>query len=455
MISVEMQKQKQQLDASRREDRQRWSDLYHLWYGRHGIVMSDFFARHYGSANDSGDLVQRHTRLLRWAAVNTAPSSTWEPEVSGPQEAVDVVTSSVKAIQTTLAISELAGMLWLELRTKKGKPYLRATWGHSFNADLPYIVDPASPESLADCLEINIDTPTGTISYRRSVSGGPVTAYMDGAPVPGYPVLPIMPVLGIYRDGEVDAPLPGMDDTWLSSQKGLTESVTDAAFHARTLPGFTYVEGLTKDDLQAGEIVIGPNKVVPVPDGARIGRQNPPSGAIREMLSTSIDTVRLTAVLANLPPDLVEQMGRSETGAARTVDMGALYRTETRDWSRAVKVYRQIQGFLVVLLPAFGVPVDGLAIMLPKPIQPETGDPLHIEQARELRRKNGVTSIIDELARFYGFGREEAIEKYRQIVADNEAYPWEVPNGNQSEAPAAPKDADVDGSDSGEGDPMG
>jgi len=414
------------------QDKGKWEELRHLWYGRHQVVMDSFYAKNWPNSWKQGTITPVYAHVLRWGAKWLAPSTTWPWSCSAQDDGVAAILRSwVPALRTARAIQRLAGQAWVHLALREGLPIVDMVWGDM----LDVTVNARFPNHIQSCKSIRLSLASGYVEYSRTADGL-VEAVLWPDPQIGGPAeviryaggLPEYPLIGWYRD-DIDHVMPGLSQVWLQHQKTVNEQLTDIEHTRRYLPGQDIIKTDAREALECQELPRGQDKIIRLnqdEDYQRIAS----TGTQSESLNSVKTYLKLMALLEGLPPDIIDIESYAQTGAAKAIDAAP-------SWDIVMQDYKQTQEQVDALVLQFAPYLEywayntaGMKIELPKPRPPAIGDPLHREQAADARWARGVESPLDQiLVEHPDWSEEQAEEYWRRNMQLRE----EV-NGNSSSA---------------------
>jgi hypothetical protein len=430
-------------------DRERWADLRDLWYGRSAVVMERWFARWWPDAWQNGAIVPVYAHILQWGARWLAPCTTEAWRFEGDPRTVAVVSKWERTLKTARAIQRMANFACLHWAVRRGVPCIDMVWGDQIAVE----EDSRFPSDLQSAVSIDLSIAAGVVRYYRE-RGVVVADYVpsDGSlPTrePGAGGMSLYPMWAWYHLDH-DHVVPGLDNVWLQHAVVVNEALTDADHTRRNLPG---QDVLTSDmkDLRDGDRPMprGSDKVLTLTSGETYQRFNAPQ-AMSEALAAIKTYLKIQALLEGLPPDVIDVESYAQTGAAKAIDAAPAWDIRVSDYETTQPQLDQFCLELGPFLEQSGYSAD-VRIILPEPRMPAIGDPLHREQAAQLRAESGRESYVEQIAAERQIPAQEARAVWLQNLADQRSMGG--PNGNQSQdaereeaGGAADRDADPDDS---------
>jgi hypothetical protein len=383
------------IDVELSEDELSWWKLRQFWYGRHRLVMRDEFARWYGEAWRAGTVNPDYSGILRMIRKLLCPTGERQTRwnVVGSGLAAECFRMDVPRLRVACQVARLAGQIWLHIVPRKGKPRLEILWGDM----LRVVPDPQDPTNIQSALQIDIETDSGTLRYKRQ--DGLVYAQIwdkkgGSVAVDNWKPSPIYPVVGWYRDPP-DRAMPGIDERHVQAQIIANFIKTDIEHHRHNLPGQRY---LTTDDpsRKAGDFPVGPSALPILRVGEEINQLGPPQ-SLDQQLAGWRSWLKAYAIEEGLPADTIDIESYAQTGAAKAIDAAPA-------WDAKVAHYEQTLEWLgLTCQPVqlfcdlwFGSSGD-VTVEIPSPKPPAIGDPLHREQAAAGRVERGIESEIEQI----------------------------------------------------------
>ncbi len=400
-----------------------WRDYRRIMEGQTRTVVREHLAKVFPDAWSQGAIPVRYAEVIEFLLTKTAPS--FEDPLAVAVES----TESRRRLARLMRLWRPALSLNWRTMASAGASYLHLAWrdrpelDHVYGDQIKVTPDPDSPTSWDRVIQIDLLAGDKRIRYTRGEAGVILVELRthDGKlleePVDsGWTMMPVYPTYRRATGKLTPPPCP----TMLDLQTTIAEMLSHID-HRRTYrvdkPVVTRMGVKPTDGVAAVELKMGMNNAWVLSDGESM-----------QMLESSIDSAReigyvdsyarMAIMFMGLPPELLDNRSRAETGAAKEIDYGPVWEAQDRDREKANE---WLVGFIEWCRPALekagAVSLnEDRSVFVPPPRQslPQKDRQSYAQGTGELAEM-GLVNIAQEYARI----NRVTLEKAKKEVSAN------------------------------------